>query len=252
MLHRLELADGLAELLARLGVLHRDFHDALHAAYHFRRQRHRGDGQGALQSGARGIADRQEISFGDRDVFKRHLVEFARFVDGRERRDRQAARAAGHDKQAQVRMLGITAASAAGVAAGPRRAAQTRKSAAAASGTNIFRPLSAKPASVGCALSCTAPGSQLAEASSSASVACASPSEMRERYFRFWAGLPAASMATPASRTVERYGPGSRARPISSSATAISTKPRPRPPYSSSKMMPVQPWCAIFCQSAAS
>src|ERR1035441_8000670 len=103
MLHRLELADGLAELLARLGVLHRDFHDALHAAYHFRRQRHRGDGQGALQSGARGIANRQEILFGDRDVFKRNLVEFARFVDGRERGDRQAARAAGHDKQAQVR-----------------------------------------------------------------------------------------------------------------------------------------------------
>src|ERR1017187_9438754 len=82
---------------------------------------------------------------------------------------------------------------------GPRRAAHTRKSAAAASGTNIFRPFSAKPASVGCALSYTAPGSQRASASSNAKVARASPIEMRERYLRFWAGLPAASMATPAS-----------------------------------------------------
>src|ERR1700691_4335649 len=121
-----------------------------------------------------------------------------------------------------------------------------------ASGTNIFRPFSAKPASVGCAMSCTASGSQLGEPASKASVACASPVAMRERYLRFCARLPAAAIAPPASSTVERYGPGSSARPISSSATAISTKPKPGPPYSSSNIMPVQPWSAIFCHKAAS
>ena len=83
----------------------------------------------------------------------------------------------------------------------------------------------------------TASGDQEATLSNSANVAFASPRQMAPRYWASGGREPALerSPVRPATRARE-IGPGSSARPISSSVTAISTMPMPKPPYSSGKM----------------
>jgi len=72
-------------------------------------------------------------------------------------------------------------------------------------------------------------GSQRASASSRARVACASPIEMRERYFRF-GGIAGRIDATPASSTWKDTARAGGRGHFFERATAISTKPRPNPP----------------------
>src|SRR6266852_962389 len=130
----------------------------------------------------------------------------------------------------------------------PLRATTTMKSAMAASVTKNFLPVSFPLV----ALSCTSRGFQLAPASTRATVARTSPRQMGARYLFWWAGEPTASNTEPARTTVEKNGPGNRARPASSIKSMSSSLPRPTPPYPSGKMMPVYPCSVIFDQSAAS
>ena len=63
--------------------------------------------------------------------------------------------------------------------------------------------------------------------------------ELRAGSCCFCAALPPSSERHAAERsTVEKNGPGSTTRPISSSTTTMSTKLRPAPPYSSGRMSP--------------
>src|SRR5262249_38757186 len=62
---------------------------------------------------------------------------------------------------------------------------------------------------------------------------------------------PPSSSATPPRPTVEKNGPGSTPRPISSSTTTRSTKSSPAPPYCSGRMSPIQPRSAIRFQRSA-
>ena len=109
------------------------------------------------------------------------------------------------------------------------------ESAPAASSTNSFSPVSFPPATDTCASA----GFQLALASSIATVARASPRQMGARYFFFWPEEATASSTAPASTTLEKNGPGRSARPASSISRTSSTLPRPTPPYSSGKIIPV-------------
>ncbi len=113
------------------------------------------------------------------------------------------------------------------------------KSATPASGTNSFSPFRAGI--------WTASGSQDALDSSIASVAVASPLAIAERCFV----APAAFRAAPA-RSVEMYGPGTSARPISSVSAASSTSPSPMPPASSGNTTPRNPCSAILRHSLGS
>ena len=84
----------------------------------------------------------------------------------------------------------------------------------------------------------TPSASHRALSSSSATVARSRPSHIG---FSLLCSCGMHFNSAPARNTVEKYGPGSSARPISSAAIAISTRPSPMPPSRSSKMIPVQP-----------
>jgi len=98
-----------------------------------------------------------------------------------------------------------------------------------AHGTKRLVPESVQPFALFSARVVIAAGSQSRSASSSASVARASPVAIAESQRFFCASLPAASTAAAAS-TVGQYGPGYDARPSSSSRIADSTMPSPLPP----------------------
>src|SRR3990172_4735684 len=73
-----------------------------------------------------------------------------------------------------------------------------------------------------------------------------SPAAILGRSWFFCSSLPASMTGTPPRMTVEMYGPGTSARPNSSSSTTSSHSFMPVPPYSSGMMSPIQPCCAIF------
>ncbi len=81
-----------------------------------------------------------------------------------------------------------------------------------------------------------------------ASVARASPEASLGSHAFFCASVPASSMASPPRSTVEKKGPGTTARPISSIRTTRSTMPSPIPPCSSGTMSPSHPCSASFFQ----
>ena len=128
------------------------------------------------------------------------------------------------------------------------RAATTITSAVWASWTKSLVPSNVKPAPLAAAWSVMPRAPSSAEGSIQASVARASPEEIFGSHAFFWASVPASRMARPPSSTVEKNGPGTTERPISSISTTRSTKPSPMPPCSSAKMSPVHPCSAIFFQ----
>ena len=99
MLHGLELADRAAELFARLGILHRDLEQPLHASGHFSHQTHRRDIQCAIQSLPRVAALGQQFR---RNRIKRHLVQLPRSIHGRQVRNVQPSRVRWHDEQRKI------------------------------------------------------------------------------------------------------------------------------------------------------
>src|SRR3990172_3745107 len=73
-----------------------------------------------------------------------------------------------------------------------------------------------------------------------------SPAAILGRSWPFCSSLPASMTGTPPRTTVEMYGPGTSARPNSSSSTTSSHSFMPVPPCSSGMINPIQPCCAIF------
>src|SRR5258708_40097562 len=86
----------------------------------------------------------------------------------------------------------------------PLRARTIRKSAAAASETKNFSPVSFPLT----ALSWTSRGFQLAPASRKATVERTSPLKIGSRYLFLWLGVPTASKTDQARTTVEKNGTG--------------------------------------------
>ena len=102
------------------------------------------------------------------------------------------------------------------------------------SGTKSFVPERTKPPVFpGLAATSTPAASQRALSSRRASVARASPAAIRGSHACLLGVEPAWRTASPPRSTVEKNGPGMTARPISSSTTVRSTRPRPTPPCAS-------------------
>ena len=93
------------------------------------------------------------------------------------------------------------------------------------------------------------PASHLPDGSVNARVARAEPAAIALSTSFFCASVPASTKAGTASPIVEKKGPGSSARPASSSTTTRSRNV-PTPPYSSGIPSAVQPRSAIFFQRA--
>ena len=83
------------------------------------------------------------------------------------------------------------------------------------------------------AVSVTPAGPSCALGSIQASATRLSPAAIFGSHSFFCPSLPASRMARPPSSTVEKYGPGATARPISSMSTTRSTSPSPMPSYDS-------------------
>ena len=118
-------------------------------------------------------------------------------------------------------------------APGRVRAATTRASAVWASCTKSLVPESVYLPPFSTAVSVTPAGPSCALGSIQASATRLSPAAIFGSHSFFWASLPASRMASPPSSTVEKYGPGATARPISSMSTTRSTSPSPMPSYAS-------------------
>ncbi len=56
--------------------------------------------------------------------------------------------------------------------------------------------------------------------------------------------LPSEARITTDASTVGTYGPGAMRSPSASTATAVSSRPKPLPPYSSGRCRPSRPWSA--------
>ena len=112
---------------------------------------------------------------------------------------------------------------------GPVRAATTMASAVWASGTKSLVPLSVNRPDFSAAASVTPSGPSVALGSIQARVTRLCPEAILGSHSFFWASLPASRTASPPSKRVEKYGPGTTARPISSMSTTRSTSPRPMP-----------------------
>ena len=128
MLHGLERADRLAELLPRFGVFDRVFENPLHPAEHVGADEQRADLHRTCQRSAGRVADSQHALGADRDLLEGDVAEFARLIQAGGRRDRQ--------RPQDLAGTAIRARSS------PARATQTITSATAASETNDLRPLS--------------------------------------------------------------------------------------------------------------
>ena len=77
-----------------------------------------------------------------------------------------------------------------------------------------------------------------------------SPAASLGRNSFFCSSDPISMMGIAPPMTVGMKGPGTRARPNSSSRMMRSTNVIPLPPYSGGMTSPCQPCSAIFCQSS--
>src|SRR5690606_16608108 len=135
----------------------------------------------------------------------------------------------------------------------PVRAATRITSARFPSGTKSLRPVSRHPPGPRSAVSRIPSSSQRPDSSTSASVATVSPATIPGSRSLHASRSPEASSAVVASTTVEKNGPHSTARPISSRTAPSSTMPKPPPPYSSGTASPCRPSCpAISRQTSTS